>query len=217
MSNVLVSPSLLSSNFAKLSEEIDAVLKAGADWLHIDVMDGHFVPNITMGPPVLKSIRQVTDAVLDVHLMIEDPDKYIEDFVKAGADIVTVHVETLKDPKATLRRIKELGAKPGITLRPSTSIEKILPWLADVDLILIMTVEPGFSGQKFMSGPVEDIKTVREKLTELNHEAHIEVDGGINEETSQIVRDAGATVLVSGSYIFKNDYRAAIAQLKGKE
>ncbi len=214
MDKFLIAPSILSADFAKLGDEIRAIEAAGADWVHVDVMDGHFVPNLTIGPPVVKSLRAVTQLPFDVHLMIENPDEYIEDFVKAGADYLTVHVETLPDPKKTLERIRALGAKPGITLRPATPIEDILPFLKFVDLVLIMTVNPGFSGQSFMSEQIEKIKMVKKELVKIGHKAFIEVDGGINPQTAKMCREAD--VLVAGNAVFKTgqNYAGAITELK---
>lgn len=208
----LVAPSILSADFARLGDEIRAVEKAGADWIHVDVMDGHFVPNLTIGAPVVKSIRPVTKLPLDVHLMIDEPERYVEDFSKAGADYLTIHVEATEKVAATLARIRELGMKPGITLRPRTPVEEILPYLKSVDLILVMTVEPGFGGQAFMADQVEKIHRIREELKRLNHQALIEVDGGVTDETAKQLRDAD--VLVAGSFVFKKDYAAAIRALK---
>ena len=206
----IVSPSLLSADLANLSSEIKAVEAAGADWLHIDVMDGHFVPNLTMGPPVVASIKKVTSLPLDVHLMIENPQDYLLPFVKSGADILTVHIETLTDAKAVLDQIHHLGIKAGLSLRPSTSVDHIIPFLEEIDLVLVMTVNPGFSGQKFMPESVEKIKVIRKKAPQLL----ISVDGGINVHTKKECVGAGADILVAGNYIFKNDYKESITALK---
>ncbi len=210
----IVAPSILSADFAKLGQEMAAVEKAGADWIHVDVMDGHFVPNLTLGAPVVKSLRKATRLPLDVHLMIESPEEYIEDFAKAGADYLTIHVEAVEKSKLAdvLKQIRRAGMKPGITLRPKTRIEEILPVLKLTDLILVMTVEPGFGGQSFMADQVEKIKILRSELTATGHRALIEVDGGINADTAKQVTDAD--VLVAGNFIFSGDYPAAIAQLK---
>lgn len=213
-SPLLVAPSILSADFSKLGEEIQSVEHAGADWIHVDVMDGHFVPNLTIGPPVVASLRAITKLPLDVHLMIENPEKYIEDFARAGADYITIHVETVKDPNKIADEIRKFGAKPGITLRPSTPLEKILPYLPHFDLVLIMTVEPGFSGQSFMADQVEKIRTVRRELDRVHRDARLQVDGGVNEKTGKLCRDAGADVFVCGNFVFKNNYRQAISQLK---
>ena len=209
----LIAPSILSADFAKLGEEVKAVLNAGADWIHIDVMDGHFVPNITIGALVVKCIRPITKVPLDVHLMIENPERYVADFAKAGADYQTVHIEATKDAPTLLKQIRELGCKPGITLKPATSVEEIYKCLEFVDLVLIMTVNPGFSGQSFMDDQVAKIKAVREKLDAMGSKALIEVDGGINQETAK--RASLVDVYVAGNYIFKNDYKSSIATLKG--
>lgn len=208
----LISPSILSADFANLEREVDAVQKAGADWIHVDVMDGHFVPNLTIGAPVVRSLRKVTKMPLDCHLMIEAPEKYIKDFADAGANYITIHVEASKDPAKLLKDIRELGCKPGITLRPATPVEKIIPFLAMVDLVLVMTVDPGFSGQKFMMDQVEKMKTLRAELNKIKSNALIEVDGGVNAETVAMCKDAD--VLVAGNFIFKNDYATAIKTLK---
>jgi ribulose-phosphate 3-epimerase len=209
----LVSPSILSADFANLEKEINAITAAGADWVHVDVMDGHFAPNITIGVPVVKSLSQISKLPLDCHLMIENPEKYIEDFAAAGATNLTVHIEATKEPLALLRRIRELGCKAGMTLRPATPIQQILPFLSEVDLVLIMTVDPGFSGQKFMPGQVAKITEVRRELQRLGSRALIEVDGGINQTTAPLCKEAD--VLVAGNYVFKNaDYSRAIADLK---
>jgi ribulose-phosphate 3-epimerase len=194
-----------------LGEQIQAVEKAGADWIHVDVMDGHFVPNLTIGAPVVKSLRPVTKLPLDVHLMIDEPERYVEDFAKAGADYLTIHVEATDKVEATLKRIRELGMKPGITLRPGTAVEKIFPFLKQVDLILVMTVEPGFGGQGFMADQIPKLGILRAELHRIGHTALLEVDGGINEVTAAQVREAD--VLVAGNFVFKNDYAKAIRAL----
>lgn len=208
----LVAPSILSADFANLEKEVKAVSEAGADWIHVDVMDGRFVPNITIGIPVVKSLKKVSPLPLDVHLMIEEPERYIEEFIKAGSDYLTIHVESTKDPEAVLRRIRELGAKPGITLRPGTSVEKVLPLLSLCDLVLVMTVEPGFGGQSFMHDQVAKISKLREVIQQENLNCLIEVDGGINDETAKICHEAD--VFVAGSFVFGRDYASAIAALK---
>lgn len=208
----LVAPSILSADFANLEKEVKAVSEAGADWIHVDVMDGRFVPNITIGIPVVKSLKKVSPLPLDVHLMIEEPERYIEEFIKAGSDYLTIHVESTKDPEAVLRRIRELGAKPGITLRPGTSVEKVLSLLPLCDLVLVMTVEPGFGGQSFMHDQVAKISKLREVIQQENLNCLIEVDGGINDETAKICHEAD--VFVAGSFVFGRDYASAIAALK---
>ncbi|MCH2534280.1 MAG: ribulose-phosphate 3-epimerase [Bdellovibrionales bacterium] len=208
----LVAPSILSADFAKLGEEIKAIEAAGADWIHVDVMDGHFVPNLTIGAPVVKALKPVSTKPLDVHLMIEKPERYVEDFVKAGADYLTIHVEATDEVESTLKKIKDLGAKPGITLRPKTPLKDIVRYLDQVNLVLVMTVEPGFGGQSFMSDQVEKINELSKYIKENDLDVLIEVDGGINDQTARECKNAD--VLVAGSYVFKNDYKVAIEKLK---
>ena len=209
----LIAPSILSADFARLGDEVRAIETAGADWVHVDVMDGHFVPNLTIGAPVVGALRAVTKLPLDVHLMIDEPARYVADFARAGADYLTIHVEACRDVAGTLAQIRAAGVKPGITLKPGTAIERILPFLPAVDLILIMTVEPGFGGQSFMRDQVAKIGAVRAELNRLGSRALIEVDGGITAETAREV--AAADVLVAGSFVFRGGaYAANIAALK---
>ena len=212
MASKMVAPSILSADFANLEKEIHAVSQAGADWIHVDVMDGRFVPNITIGIPVVKSLKKVSPIPLDVHLMIEEPERYIEDFIKAGSDYLTIHVESTKDPAAVLKRIRELGAKAGITLRPGTSVDTVLPLLPLCDLVLVMTVEPGFGGQSFMADQIAKISRLRQEISSKKLSCLIEVDGGINAETAKLCHEAD--VFVAGSYVFGRDYKAAIAALR---
>lgn len=219
MSNVKVAPSILSADFSDLRNEMNKVTEAGADWLHVDVMDGNFVPNLTIGMPVVKSIKPHAKIPLDVHLMIEKPERYIEEFVKAGSDYLTLHVESTTVLKESLIKIKTLGCKAGITLRPRTSVEEIRNFLPLVDLVLVMTVEPGFGGQSFMTEQVEKIKKLARWRSELNLNYLIEVDGGVDAKTSIVCREAGADVLVAGSAVFKGEktvenYKRNISELK---
>lgn len=208
---IYVSPSILSADFANLERDIKLVENNGADWIHVDVMDGHFVPNITIGVPVVASIKKVTKLPLDVHLMIENPEKYVEAFAKAGADILTFHYECGSDIKSTIDLIKSFGIKAGLSIKPKTSPELILPYLNDLDLVLVMTVEPGFGGQKFMQDCAEKILVIKKNSPE---NVVIQVDGGINAETARICTSYGANSLVAGSYIYKSaDIKSAIASL----
>lgn len=214
---VRIAPSILSADFARLGEEVAAVAAAGADFIHVDVMDGHFVPNLTVGPAVVRAIRGHAKIPFDVHLMIAPVDPFIGDFVKAGADILTVHPEAGPHVHRTLQAIRAAGAKPGVALNPGTPIAAIEPVIGDVDLILVMSVNPGFGGQAFIASQLEKIKAIRTLIDQSGRQIMLEVDGGVNAETARAVIAAGADVLVAGSAVFKGDadqYAAAIAALR---
>ncbi|MBI5636345.1 MAG: ribulose-phosphate 3-epimerase [Nitrospinae bacterium] len=214
----IIAPSILSADFARLGEEIKAVENAGADWLHLDIMDGHFVPNITVGPPVVASIRKVTKLTLDVHLMIENADAYIPEFAKAGADVITVHQEACRHLHRTIHLIKSLGKQAGVVINPATPVHTLKDIIADVDLVLIMSVNPGFGGQSFIPGALRKIAETRKLLKEHGSGAEVEVDGGVGRNNVRDIIQAGASVLVAGNAIFKSgDYTAAIKALKTLE
>ncbi|HUF00313.1 MAG TPA: ribulose-phosphate 3-epimerase [Anaerolineales bacterium] len=204
MNRYILAPSILSSDFARLGEEIATVEAAGADWIHIDVMDGHFVPNITMGPFIVETCRRITKLPLDVHLMIEKPERYLEAFAKVGASHLTVHVETCPDIVGTLRQIKSLGCKAGAVLNPQTSVGAIQPALTEADLVLVMSVHPGYSGQSFMPETIAKVSEIRKKLDALRSSAWLEVDGGIDTETLPKMKEAGATAFVAATAVFKH-------------
>lgn len=211
----IISPSILSADFANLERDIKLVERNGADWIHVDVMDGHFVPNITIGIPVTAALKRVASVPLDVHLMIENPEKYAQDFIKAGADVLTFHYEAMQNDEEVfklIRLIKDCGVKAGLSIKPKTAPEKVLPFLAEVDLLLVMTVEPGFGGQKFMPECAQKIKVIRKNAPST---LIVQVDGGINAETGRVCRDFGANSLVAGNYIYKSaDIKSAIESLR---
>jgi len=211
MSEVLVAPSILAADFGRLALEIEAVERAGADWIHVDVMDGRFVPNITLGPPIVKAARAATKLPLDVHLMIVEPERYVADFVKAGANVVSVHVEASPHLHRTLSQIRELGAKAGVVLNPHTPAESIQHVLELCDLILVMSVNPGFGGQSFISDVVAKLAAIRRMLDERGLDAELEIDGGISAKTAGVAAGAGARVLVAGSAVFGANQKGAEA------
>jgi ribulose-phosphate 3-epimerase len=212
---IKISPSILSADFSKLGEEIQKVEEAGAHWLHIDVMDGHFVPNITIGPLILESIKGKTNLIKDVHLMIENPDRYIGDFIKAGADIITVHQEACVHLHRTIQLIKSYGIKAGVAINPATPIAVVEDIITDLDMVLIMSVNPGFGGQKFIKGSLDKIRKVKELSKNKGIEIDIQVDGGINLNNINEVASAGANVIVAGSAIFNSsDIQYTIAEMK---
>ena len=212
---IKISPSILSADFSRLGEDVQAVDRAGADYIHIDVMDGHFVPNITIGPLVVDALRKVTDKPLDVHLMIENPDLYIADFAKAGADIITVHQEAVPHLHRTVQLIKSLGKKAGVSLNPGTPVETLDVVLDDLDLVLVMSVNPGFGGQSFIPSALDKIRALRQRITQRGLATELEVDGGVKIDNIREVVAAGADVLVAGSAVFNtDDYAATIKALR---
>ncbi len=215
MQNYMIAPSILSADFARLGDEVTQVIEAGADIVHVDVMDGHFVPNITIGPLVVKALRRITDRPLDVHLMIENPERYLEDFAAAGADWITVHVETGYHLHRTLARIRELGMKAGVVLNPATPLDSLEWILDDLDLVMLMSVNPGFGGQSFIPSTLPKIRQLHGMITARGLQVGIEVDGGIGPDNIGEVAAAGANIFVAGSAIFgQSDYRRVIERMK---
>ena len=211
----LLAPSLLSADFVRLAEEIARVEAAGADWLHLDIMDGHFVPNLTFGPPVVAAIRKISKLPLDVHLMVSNPAALVEQFAEAGANYLTVHVETEPHLHRLVNRIRELGVKPAVTLNPATSVDLLDEILSEVDMVLVMSVNPGFGGQKFIPASLAKIRRLKQKMNRLDRQVLIEVDGGVNQVTAPQLIEAGVDVLVAGSAVFGSaDMKTTIAALK---
>jgi ribulose-phosphate 3-epimerase len=211
----IIAPSILAADFARLGEDARRAVSAGADWLHVDVMDGHFVPNLTIGPPVVRDLRRAVDVPLDVHLMIEEPDRYVDDFAKAGASVLTIHIEVVPQPRDLLRRIRSLGCRAGLTSNPATPAAAVLPFLEECDLFLCMTVVPGFGGQSFMESVMPKLREIAGYIEAEDLHIDVEVDGGIDRATARTTAAAGANVLVAGTSVFgADDMASAISALR---
>jgi len=211
----MVAPSILACDFGRLAEEVSAVTDAGADWIHVDLMDGSFVPNISIGPAITAAVRRATELPVDVHLMIDEPDRYVEDFAKAGASLITVHAEATNRLYRTVKRIAELGVRPGVALSPASPLALVEDVLDEVDMVLLMTVEPGFGGQKFIPGVLRKVRRLRSMLDERGLTMHVEVDGGVDRHTARDVAEAGADVLVAGTAVFgAEDYAEAVEAIR---
>lgn len=217
MKELIIAPSILSLDYANVSEQLKELNESKAEWMHFDVMDGHFVPNLTFGPDLLKGFKKAVDMVMDVHIMVDDPKTMAKVFINAGADIVTFHLEAVKDMEeciALCREIRQMGAKAGVSVNPATPIDALLPYLKEMDLVLIMSVVPGFGGQSFIADVLDKVKALRNEIDKHAYETLIEIDGGVNLETCKQCVEAGVDAVVAGSYVFKNDIKRSVEQLK---